>query len=312
MNNEYIERDKNTLCITHVSVLLGGLLAGLFVAYQVVSLDFDFTAELRLARELGIVSVTILSNYAKSKDLMAYIAIMGLPILSAIGAWLIWARREQRGRILLLFPNEGEKQQHKDMSWRYCLAFVIIVYIVCSCNINYFYQPNSGWSFLGEEGENLSWAHAILKGKVYGKDIFCPYGPLLIYPLTWAMKLFGTTMVTARGYALFLNLAAYGIIISFLYKTCRNRLTFIMAALVYLLAFSPLFFLSPNCTYLRVAIGVLPLIFTYQYHQDGRKAHLVKSGVAIGFSLLFSQEVGLCSALALACCMLLHAVMKGD
>ncbi len=85
-----------------------------------------------------------------------------------------------------------------------------------------------------------------------------------------------------------------------------------MAAFVYLLAFCPQYFLSPNCSYLRVALGVLPLLCAYLYQQSGRKALLVASGGVIGLSLLFSQEVGLCSAAAVFFCMILHAAAEKD
>ncbi|MCX5899990.1 MAG: hypothetical protein NTX06_04520, partial [Proteobacteria bacterium] len=312
MDRKINGRSLNGLYITHVSVLLAGLLSGLFLAYHVAALDFDFTAELSQATELGIVSPTILNNYAKSKDVLSYMVLLGLPSLSAVGAWLIWARRKQREGLRVLFPAEGQNPPDKDMAWRLCLVCIISVYLVCSWNINFFYLPGEGWSFLGEEGGNLAWAQAILTGKVYGRDFFCLHGPLLVYPLAWAMELFGVTIITERAYALCLNLAAYGIIIYFLYTTCRSRLAFIVASLVYLLAFHPLIFRSPNCSYLRVALGVLPLLCAYQYQQSGRKALLAISGGIIGLSLLFSQEVGICSALALVFCMILLAAAQRD
>jgi hypothetical protein len=310
MDRAHKEGRLNALYISHVSVLLLGLLAGLFIARQVVTLDFDFTAELRQARELGIVSYTVVHNYPKSRDILAYIILLVVPVLSATGAWLIWARREQRAGLRRLFPSGAKKQPDKDTAWLVCLAGVLGVYLACSWNINYFYRANGWWDLLGEEGENLAWAHSVLTGGVYGKDFHCLYGPMLVYPLAWAMELFGVTIVTERAYTLCLNLAAYGIIIFFLYRTCRGKLTFIVAALVYLLAFCPQHYLSPNCSYLRVAIGVLPLLCTYLYQQSGKKALLLTGGGVIGLSLLFSQEVGLCSAAAVFFCLILHAAAE--
>jgi hypothetical protein len=307
MDKAYKGGSLNALYITYVSVLLAGMLAGLFIAYHVAALDFDFSAELRRAKELGINSYTVVNNYAKSKDILAYIVLLVLPVLSATVAWLIWAGREQRDGLRRLFPADGKKLAGRGMAWLLCLAGVIGVYLLCSWNINYFYRPSGWWELLGEEGENLAWAHSILTGGVYGKDFFCLYGPLLVYPLAWAMELFGATIITERAYTLFLNLAAYGIIISFLYTACRSRITFVLSACVYLVAFCPQFFLSPNCSYLRVALGVLPLLCAYRYLQGGRKRLLVASGCSISLSLLFSQEVGICSGAAVVCCMILHA-----
>ncbi|MBN2107454.1 MAG: hypothetical protein JW832_08495 [Deltaproteobacteria bacterium] len=312
MDKGYKEKSLNALYITHVNVLLAGLLAGLLSAYHILNLDFNFTAELKLSKELGIVSYTTMNNYAKSRDILAYMALTGLPILSAVGAWLIWARRKQRATLSILFPAEGKNLPAKNRDWRLFLTCIAGVYLVCSWNINFFYQQSGLWEFLGEEGEILAWAQAILTGNVYGKDFFCLYGPLLVYPLAWAMELFDVTVITERAYALCLNLGAYGIIIYFLYTTCRGRLTFIMASCIYLLAFSPLVYRSPNCSYLRVALGMLPLLCAYQYQHSGRKALLAASGGIIGLSLLFSQEVGICSGLALVSCIALHAAAQRD
>jgi hypothetical protein len=311
MNRGFKDKSQNALYATHISLLLAGLLAGLYIAYHVLSFDFNFNAELRLAKELGIVSYTTINNYAKSKDILTYIVLIGLPVLSAVGVWLIWARK-QRTLLHMLFSAEAENPPDRDRAWRFSLGCVAGAYLVCSWNINFFYQHNGLWEFLGEEGEILAWVQAILTGNVYGRDFFCLYGPLLIYPLAWANELFGVTVITERVYTLCLNLAAYGIIIYFLYTACRGRLTFIIAAFIYLLAFSPLVFRSPNCSYLRVAIGILPLVFAYQYQHNGRKTLLAASGAVIGLSLLFSQEVGICSGLALVFCMALHAAAQRD
>ncbi len=313
MDNEYQAVDNlNTLYFTQFCVLTLGLLIGISAAYQVTFLKFNFFSDLQTAKKLGILSLTILNNYSKSNDVLRYIIELGLPVITASCTWLIWIRKLQPNRILILCPTETEMLVGKDVIWRYYLAFIVIIYLLCSYNINYFYRIDNGWSFLGEEGENLAWVQAILHGKVYGKDFFCLYGPLLIYPLAWAMKLFGATIAVARGYTLFLNLIAYGIVISFLYSTCRSKLTFVMAALLYLLIFSPLFFLSPNCSYFRVAIGILPLLFIHHYYQHAKKLLLITSGIVIGLSLMLSQEVGICAVIAVFLNLLIRAVSEND
>jgi hypothetical protein len=306
------EKNPNSLYITHISVLLAGLLVGLFAAYHIIALDFNFSAELKQAKELGINSYTVVHNYAKSKDILAYVVLLVVPVLSATGAWLVWARRKKKAGMRMLFLAEETVLPGGDMAWLICLAGVIFVYLTCAWNINYFYRANGLWELLGEEGENLAWAHAVLAGGVYGRDFFCLYGPLMVYPLAWAMELFGTTIITERAYTLCLNLAAYGIIICFLYSACRGRTTFMMSAFAYLLIFCPLYFLSPNCSYLRVALGMLPLLCAYHYLHSGKKALLIASGGAISLSLLFSQEAGICSGAAVVCCMILHAAAAND
>lgn len=300
----------SALYLSHAVVLLAGLGAGLLAARFVLALDIGFADELRLARQLGIVSLTTINDYPKSRDILAYAVLMVLPVATAFGAWLLWARRQQRAALQNLLSAGCDQRHARNGAWRLCLGCVAALYLACSWNINYFYQPNGLWNFLGEEGEILAWAQAILSGKVYGRDFFCLYGPLLVYPVAWSMELFGATVVTERAYSLCLNLAAYGIIICFLYATCQTRLAFVVSAVVYLLAFSPLVYRSPNCSYLRVALGLPPLLCAYHYHASGKKALLAAGGAVIGLSLLFSQEVGCCSGIAFACCMLLQAAAR--
>ena len=70
-----------------------------FVAYHVVALDFDFTAELRQAKELGIVSYTVVNNYAKSRDILAYMVLLVVPVLSATASLVDLGTPGTTGRV---------------------------------------------------------------------------------------------------------------------------------------------------------------------------------------------------------------------
>jgi hypothetical protein len=167
-----------------------------------------------------------------------------------------------------------------------------------SFDLNYFVYPAMGWHFLGEEGENLAWAQSIINGGVFGKDFFCLYGPMLVYPLTWFMRLLGATVFTERLYTYVINLLAYGVIIGFFFRISRTRMMFVIGSLGYLFIFYPLLIHFPNGSFLRVGLGFLPLLFSYIYRETERRAFLALAGAVAGQSLLFSQEVGLCSTIA--------------
>lgn len=218
--------------------------------------------------------------------------------LSASG--LLWAKKKERRNLLKeLFPVAKENEKNASVL---SVVIVTIFYLLFSFNINYFYMPYyidriGAWPFLGEEGVPLAWVQGILSGEVYGKDFNSPYGPMLIYPLAWAMKLFGTTVVVARSYTYFLNLIAYGIVIFFFYKTLRH--TFVLSSVIYFVAFFPFVQLSPLLSHLRVYLGILPILLAYIYFGNGKRFLLPIIGIVIGQSLLFSHEVGLCSILSI-------------
>ena len=296
--------NKNTLPLAklywcHIGILLLGILLGTLIAYFFVSLDLHFPGELQAARNLGIVSLTILAGYPKSRDILAYVSILGFPIIFSIAIWLFW-RGKQRSRDLTeAFGSAEESAGFKNTGWVVCLLVVIGCYLFLSFDTNYLYWITYGWGLLGEEGGHLAIAQSILSGGVYGKDFSSPYGPMMTYPMVWLMKLFGTTILVARVYTYLLNLTAYGLVIFFLYRTLKSKANFLLSSMIYLVAF-PVFTLpAPQWSYLRVTLGLFPLLLAYLYFQNDKKYLLPIAGALLGQSLLFSQEAGICSLLSL-------------
>lgn len=286
----------------HVAVLAAGFLAGMVGAYAFTTVSFDFSREFQRAHELGVVSRTILDGYPKTRDLLNYVAILGFPVLLGVGGWLCWATGERRKRLSAMFAD-GLPSRGTTAGWRVMLAITGLM--VLALSLACFRSPAYSnlvsllpWVFLGEEGENLAWAQSLLGGGVYGRDIHCLYGPMLIYPLVWLMKLVGATVATLRLYTFLLNLAAYGIILALLYNTLRARTVFAIAVPVYLWISPPLTVLTPNGSYLRVVLGLLPILLTYLYLDRGWRPMAFLVGLALGQSVLFSQEAGICSALS--------------
>jgi len=298
---------------SHVGILLLGICFGILAAHFFTSLQFDFSGEIETAKRLGIVSPTILSNYPKSKDVLTYISFLGFPIIFSVGIWLVWARGERRRGLSNLFYQVDELLPNKDAGWIVSLLIVIICYFLLSFDINYFYGPISGWGLLAEEGAHLAYAQTILSGGVYGKDFFSPYGPMMIYPMVWLMKLFGVTVIIERICTYLLNFIAYGICIFFLFWTLRSKTHFIIASIIYFLLYplsTNIYVPTPHSSYLRVALGLSPLLFPYLYLQMDKKYLLLIAGALSGQSLLFSQEVGICSFFSQSVFILLHNLGK--
>jgi len=269
------------------------------MAYLFVSLHPYFPGELQTARKLGIVSLTILAGYPKSRDILAYVSILGFPIICSVILWLFWRGKQHSRNLREALRLTEESMPIKSSGWTVCLLIVIGFSLCLSFDLNYFYWITSGWNLLGEEGGPLAIVQSILSGGVYGKDFVSPYGPMMTYPMVWSMKLFGATMLAARLYTYHLNLIAYGLVIFFLYRTLKSKANFVLSSMIYLAAF-PVFTLpAPQWSYLRVTLGFFPLLLTYIYLQNNKKYLLPIGGAILGQSLLFSQEVGICSLFSL-------------
>jgi hypothetical protein len=302
-----------TLYLKHLLLLSSGSVLGLIAAYCFNLIEFPFSGEIQKAKDLGIVSLTVLSGYPKSRDILTYASVLCFPVIFSLGIWYLWARNK-REQLREIYAAEKEMTLTRDTRWVLCLLSVVILGPFISFNAEIFSSPGwnrfvGSWVLLGEEGENLAWVQSIFSGGVYGKDFFCLYGPMLIHPLAWVMNWFGDTVVVERGYKYLLDLSAHFIVIFYFYRTLRWKATFLLASLVYLFTF-PSLTLSLNTTYLRFVLGILPLFLAYRYLESGQRRFLLFSGIAIGQSLLFSQEVGLCSVVSLFGAISLYALPR--
>lgn len=303
-------QNEISLVGTQWSILIIGAVSGLALSWVVAGLQFDFSADLARARELGIVSSTVLRGYPKARDLVTYATVFGCPVLLSLLFWSIWARK-RRANLLRTqdvlwddFPSNHGKR------WLVALALLAAFFVLAYFPMRTFYDvmfiPGNvkAWPFLGEEGEILAWVQLILNGGVYGKDFFCLYGPLMLYPLALLMKVFGASVAMARYYTFALDLFAYAIVTYLTYRVFRSKWIAVLFLLTYLSVYNHLLAaLSPNTSYLRVAFGMLPLVLTYNYLASSWRTFLIAAGLATGASLLFSQEVGLCSTISV-CSML--------
>lgn len=305
------EPSAASLYFTHLAVLFLGFIFGLAAAYAFNAIGFNPTGSLEKARRLGITSVTILAGYSKSKDVLTYISVLGLPVLFSSAFWLLWAKKTRRaGLARILGEGEnggpavfGSPSWETGWFWRLCLPAMIAIYFFFFSLNKFYLTPNNpkfkNWSFQGEEGVVLAWAQEILKGRVYGRDFLSPYGPMLLYPVAWIMKIFSPTVIIQRVYAFSLDFAAYTIIIFFLYRTIRSRAVFIFSALLAFIMSFPLE-TAVNATHLRFVLGLLPVLFGYIYLETNKKIFPALAGLAAGQSLFFSQEAGICSVLAMS------------
>lgn len=280
----------------HYIVLFAGFTIGIAAAYGISLLPLSSGSDLHAARKLGIVSLTTLEGYSKSADILNYLALISLPTGFAMAAWYLWCRGERYERLCLIFEDAGLPERSKKKWLPFAVGCAVLF---LSFNINYFYRPIVGWTFLGEEGINLVAASSIMDGGAYSREFSNGYGPMMLYPLAWLMKTIGVTVLTDRIYTYLLNLVAYSIIGLFFYRTMHNRLVFAISTLLFFAVFHPFVAVSPNTTYLRVALGLLTLLLAGQYVTTHKRYLLWTTGIVVGQGLLFSQEVGICAIIAI-------------
>lgn len=94
MNNHKI-LSPNALYWRHVGILFAGFSIGIIAAYCFNSIEFDFSADIREAKRLGIVSITILKEYSKFRDILTYLSVLGLPVAFSVGLWFIVGKEER-------------------------------------------------------------------------------------------------------------------------------------------------------------------------------------------------------------------------
>lgn len=294
----------NRIYLWHLLVLGAGFATGMVLLYFFSSIRFDFSEELKRAKEMGIVSRTILMGYPKSQDVLTYISVLFFPVFFSIVPWLMWARKGRRDALKGIYESlDNDRTVNKrSKSWIAVLIVALMLAVFFSFNINLFYTPGfndafGAWPLLGEEGEFLAWADTILRGGDQGKDFFCLYGPMLIYPLAWFMDLFGATIVVERVFKYVLDILAYSIIILFMYRVLRSRMIFLASSVLMVLLFAQ-HTIAPNTTYLRMALGIVPILLAYLSLGKAKPYYIIISGAVAAQSLLFSQETGICATIA--------------
>ena len=304
MENDSAVPQSNLLRYQHYGVLGCGCLVGFCAALLAAGFPFDFPGALEEARRLGIVSRTVLSGYPKSRDVVCYALTVLLPVCCGLGAWFAWSWG-RRPALVAMFVEDTEAGGRGLNRWPPVVVLAIVaVFLLVTFDLNDFYAPIDGWSFLGEEGEYLAWAQSLLDGGTYARDFFATRGPLVLYPLAWALKLFGATLPVARFYTYGLNLIATAILVFFLYRCIRHRGVFVLSVSLALVMFSGGGG-RVDAGLLRIFLGLLPLILLHREEVSGLTA--LSAGAACGLSMLYSQEVGVCSFLAVLLLLALKA-----
>ena len=291
-------------------LLIIGAATGLAVAWILVGFQWSFPGELEHSRTIGMVSLTTLSGYAKSRDIFNYIFTLILPV---IGAIVFWHFRPGSS-------NLGENTLANGFSppttrvWLYIIIVPLITGFLSwhlSTIIVAGWNPYFGaWIFLGERGATLAEVQSITDGGVYGRDFFSLYGPMFIYPLYWLMSGLGNFAYMESIYKWGLDIIAFALLGFILLRTMRSRFTALLLIIIIFLMFPARQITTANATILRYVLGIFPIACIALWIDSRQTKWFLFGGLVAGQSLLFSQESGICSILAITTIFIVNSLGK--
>jgi hypothetical protein len=271
-------------------------------------------SDLEQARQLGIVSLTILQGYPKSVDVRGYAVGLLLAVGASVLLWLLWANWVTRGAAPPRGNSGNEARSRPDRPAEpverhsprgHWLEWVLVSLVIAAG----FFKPNMArngfdpWAFLAEEGEITAWVDTLLRGGVLSRDVFCLYGPLSVYPVAAFFKLFGPSLWIWRVWIFALNVPALLAVYALLRGLLRTRS----------LAVAGMFLIGLLCTSVipamswslsRVALGLGAIAAFHAYLRSAKPGWLFAAGAALGVALFYSQEVGLSAAVGIGVALL--------
>ncbi len=182
------------------------------------------------------------------------------------------------------------KYQKKINKLLYKLYPYVLITIVC-------FNPLYYWSDLDsvEEGFWLGWLQRVLNGNTIYKDFYAYHPPLLLWLLKYFVLVFGVSVAKVR---LFFHLLQ--IIAIFIFYTLTKRVisSKVGQTIIMVMMISISNGLIKNNSEIRLAVGLLPLIFLSDYIKRKNNWWLILTGFANGLALMVSLEVGVVSMLA--------------
>lgn len=158
-----------------------------------------------------------------------------------------------------------------------------------------------------EEGLWAGWLQRMLDGKTMYRDFAAYHPPLLSGGLYVFSKVFGESLYNLRLYFHLLQIT--GPIIIYLIVSKLTKSNWIrIAVFILIVAYSTS--LVRNNMEIRLASGLIPLLFVYWYNERRQKVFLWTSGILSGLALLISVETGIASVAATGIAVLLSASKK--
>jgi hypothetical protein len=292
---------RATTLKAHPLVSALALGAGAIAARAIVFLTPASGKDVAKARELGIVSVSILAGHSKSAELLACVlALMGA-LTTSIAIWIVWAVHAGRSG-----PSVALSARKKSPVT--LIEFLIVVLVAFSV-FGRFWNGRaatfSAWSALVEEGEMLAWIDTVLRGGVLSRDTFCLYGPLSMWPVAILFSLFQPSLGLWRTWIFALNPPALIAAYFLLRGITRTKLAPAAGAIGFaLLCAAPIPAMSWSLA--RVGLGLAAIATLTRALDQNKVRWLIATGALIGGALMYSPEVGIAGALAIGLVLILR------
>ncbi len=280
------------------SILLGMLLAG-----AVIHLLPQDVSSIEKARELGIISQTVLDRYPKELEVPYYI--LGVVVSIAVGMCIFLAvtyfhYRKKGARLASeeSHPTPDVEKPKPAMGLVRWAVLTLVLFLV-TFHTDFIYKNWywAKWGFFFEEGVYLRWINELLRGNILYKDVYFYNAPFMIWPQYWLMKLFGPSIALHRYYIYFFYLLGYLIVFKVLRQLVRNKMLVLVGMIPIVYFYYPMF-PGVHQSLGRYAVSLLPLYFLYKSFFSRRSLHLLISGGLVGFALVFSEELGVGSLVA--------------
>ena len=271
------------------------LTAGALTARGVVWLAPADGADVARARELGIVSQSILRGHSKSAESLAYFAALASGIAVGAALWRLLA-----GPIRL-----ARRPAPKPVAALELALVALGLYAVFGRGWRLPQSSYGLWPFLSEEGEMLAWVDVVLRGGALSRDVFCLYGPLSTWPIALLFRVFGASVVLWRGWIY--GASAAGLVAAYvlLRALLRTRTAALVGTLVIgICCATALPGMSWSTSRVGLGLGALACLCR-AYGADPRR-WLAATGALLAVALLYSQEVGVACAVGVAAALALR------
>ena len=264
------------------------------------------------AKELGLVSRTVLENYDKAQEGNAWLLGCLIVPLGLWAGWIAFRGFAPAGRRATPEAEAEPAPSRGPPAW---VPWVAVATIVLSVLLRptFLHGPNpwGSFGFLGEEGVYLGAVQALRTGRVLYADLVFPYGPLLIQPFDWFLRIAGDTVVAARMWVLFLH--ALGVFAVALTVACvagpkRSGWAAAVAALA-ITAVMPPFLPTLNGALIRPAMALLPAALAHAACTGvfgDRKRPFLGVGALVAVGGLLSFEIAGVAVLSTGAALLLH------
>jgi len=263
------------------------------------------------AQEMGLISHTVLESYDKAQEGNAWL--LGC-LLVPLGMWAGWRALRGMPSVGRRPAAPGEQPPPKVPVWVPWVAIAtVFVWVMARPGFLHGANPWGSFGFLGEEGVYLGAVQAMRTGRVLYADLAFPYGPLLIQPLDWFLRLAGDTVVAARMWVLFLNglgVLALAATVSCIVGPRRGSWAAAVAA-VAIAAVMPPFLPTLNGVLLRPAMALLPVAVAHAAC-SGRLGEqrwpFFLTGALVAVGGLLSFEIAGVAVLSTAAALVVHRV----